>query len=154
MAFGGLDAVDWGHCSGSTCGGVLGIVVSWFMSPALAACFSAALFLFTKHLVLRAADPFRRALCFYPFYIFVTWTVTRLASPGHRGTPVETSTGPSERVKGEPTSQLDQAPGGADRRLFPASQGRACAERVVRHLREGRPGASPRSERRERRFVT
>ena len=75
IAFGGARSVFWGECAGSSCDGVLGIVLSWFLSPALAGAFAAAIFLFTKYLVLRASDPFRRALCVYPLYIFVTWTV-------------------------------------------------------------------------------
>jgi sodium-dependent phosphate transporter len=90
IAFGGMGSVFWGRCAGSTCDGVLGIVLSWFLSPALAGAFAAAIFLFTKYLVLRAADPFRRALCVYPVYIFVTWTVRALSThalnppPPHR----------------------------------------------------------------------
>ena len=57
IAFGGKDSVTWGGCTGSTvqdCGGVLKIVTSWFISPALSAGFGGFLYIITKYAILRS----------------------------------------------------------------------------------------------------
>lgn len=56
IAFGGQDSVTWGECTGSTvndCYGVVKIVTSWFISPALSAGLAGVLFVFTKYGVLK-----------------------------------------------------------------------------------------------------
>jgi sodium-dependent phosphate transporter len=58
-------------------GGVVSIVLAWFITPLMAAVVAALLFIFTKVVVLKAKDPFRRSLFLYPFYTFITvWVVT------------------------------------------------------------------------------
>ena len=58
-------------------GGFVSIVLAWFITPAMAMVLAALLFLFTKLVVLKAANPFRRSLLLFPFYTFITvWIVT------------------------------------------------------------------------------
>ena len=58
-------------------GGVVAIVLAWFITPAMAAIVAALLFLFTKLVVLRAKNPFKRSLYLFPFYTFLTiWIIT------------------------------------------------------------------------------
>ena len=56
IAFGGAGCVQWGDARH----GVGAIVLSWLVSPLLAAAFASALFLATKYGVLLAADPHAR----------------------------------------------------------------------------------------------
>lgn len=53
-------------------GGVVAIVLAWFITPTMAAVLAALLFLFTKLVVLKAPNPFRRSLWLFPFYTFIT----------------------------------------------------------------------------------
>ena len=58
-------------------GGVVAIVLAWFITPAMAMIVAALLFLFTKLVVLKANNPFRRSLFLFPLYTFITvWVVT------------------------------------------------------------------------------
>mmetsp|Transcript_33231 Transcript_33231/g.46038 ORF Transcript_33231/g.46038 Transcript_33231/m.46038 type:complete len:572 (-) Transcript_33231:124-1839(-) len=77
IAFGGKEAVEWGYCEGGDCFGVLAIVVSWGLSPALAGCFASAVYLFTKYVILVPGGEvsFWRARMCYPLYIGLTWAV-------------------------------------------------------------------------------
>jgi len=80
IAFGGKDTVTWGGCTGSTvndCNGVLKIVCSWFISPALAAAFGGFVFMITKLTVLAPGgeESYQRARYCMPVYIGVVWSV-------------------------------------------------------------------------------
>jgi len=80
IAFGGRDSVLWGECTGSTvndCNGVLKIVCSWFISPALAALFGGVVFMVTKLTVLRPGgeESYKRARYAMPVYIGLVWAV-------------------------------------------------------------------------------
>lgn len=58
-------------------GGVVSIILAWFITPAMAAVVAGLLFLFTKLFVLKARNPFRRALMLFPVYTFITiWVIT------------------------------------------------------------------------------
>lgn len=93
IAFRGPSCVLWGDARH----GVASIVLSWVISPLMAALFGAALFLLTKHGVLKARDPHaRRAWCrrallwfrtnalpravmlLYPAYMTVTFMIVIL----------------------------------------------------------------------------
>jgi sodium-dependent phosphate transporter len=68
IAFGGKDSVSWGECTGTTvqdCGGVLKIVTSWFISPALSALFAGFLYVVTKYTILRTGGEasYFRGMC-------------------------------------------------------------------------------------------
>jgi sodium-dependent phosphate transporter len=67
IAFGGVGAVRWD--------GVAKIVMSWIVSPLLAALFACVLFLATKYGVLRAPDSHARLMKLYPLYVSVTFAV-------------------------------------------------------------------------------
>jgi solute carrier family 20 (sodium-dependent phosphate transporter) len=75
----GPDSVIWttGPTAGSPFpGGVVAIILAWFITPAMAAVVAALLFLFTKLVVLKARDPFKRSLMLFPLYTFITvWVV-------------------------------------------------------------------------------
>lgn len=80
IAFGGKDSVKWGECTGSTvneCSGVVKIVCSWFISPALAAGLAGTVFLFTKYAILKtdAETSYKRAKLAMPFYVGMAWFV-------------------------------------------------------------------------------
>jgi phosphate/sulfate permease len=80
IAFGGKDSVSWGECSGSTvneCDGVVKIVVSWFISPALAAGLAGFVFLVTKYSVLKAEGEasYWRAKMSMPLFVGLTWCI-------------------------------------------------------------------------------
>lgn len=47
-------------------GGVVAIILAWFITPAMAAVVAALLFTFTKLVVLHSKNPFRRALMLFP----------------------------------------------------------------------------------------
>jgi sodium-dependent phosphate transporter len=58
-------------------GGVVSIILAWFITPAMAAVIAALLFLFTKMFVLKAKEPFKRSLILFPLYTFITvWIIT------------------------------------------------------------------------------
>lgn len=58
-------------------GGVVSIILAWFITPAMAAIVAALLFLFTKAFVMKAANPYRRSLMLFPLYTYITgWVVT------------------------------------------------------------------------------
>jgi len=58
-------------------GGVVSIVLAWFITPALAAVIAGLLFTFTKVFVLHAKEPFKRSLILFPLYVFITiWVIT------------------------------------------------------------------------------
>ncbi|KAG7668922.1 hypothetical protein Ndes2437B_g06656 [Nannochloris sp. 'desiccata'] len=71
----GPDSVIWTSApsNGSPFpGGVVAIFLAWFITPAMAAMVAALLFTFTKLVVLKAKDPFKRSLWLFPFYTFIT----------------------------------------------------------------------------------
>ena len=76
----GADSVIWTEAPkpGSPFpGGVVSIILAWFITPTMAAVVAALLFLFTKAVVLMAPNPFKRSLLLFPFYTFITvWVVT------------------------------------------------------------------------------
>ena len=49
--------------------GVIGIVLSWIISPVLSAIFAVLLFLFVRTLVLRSSHAFNRSVLFYPVLV-------------------------------------------------------------------------------------
>lgn len=50
-------------------GGVVGIVISWVLSPVLSAVFAVTLFFTVRNLILRSKDAFRRSVLFYPVLV-------------------------------------------------------------------------------------
>ncbi|KAI7856354.1 phosphate transporter [Circinella umbellata] len=66
--FGG-SAVDW------TWDGIIQIVVSWFLSPALAGVIAAIIYTITKYAVLRRVDSVKWGLRLVPVYFFFTVTI-------------------------------------------------------------------------------
>lgn len=58
-------------------GGVVSIVLSWIVTPLMAAVVAGLLFVFTKVVVLHARNPFRMSLVLFPLYTFITiWVIT------------------------------------------------------------------------------
>ena len=58
-------------------GGFVAVVLAWFITPAMACVVAALLFTFTKVVVLKAKNPFKTSLFFYPVFTFITvWIVT------------------------------------------------------------------------------
>lgn len=82
----GIDAVNWGK--------VGYIVMSWVVSPVLAAAISFALFASVRRLILDTDDPFRNAKRYVPLYIFLVGfiiaLVTLLKGFKHVGLPIST----------------------------------------------------------------
>lgn len=82
----GIDAVNWGK--------VGYIVMSWVVSPILAAAISFALFASVRRLILDTDDPFRNAKRYVPLYIFLVGfiiaLVTLLKGFKHVGLPIST----------------------------------------------------------------
>lgn len=82
----GIDAVNWGK--------VGYIVMSWVVSPILAAVISFALFASVRRLILDTDDPFRNAKRYVPLYIFLVGfiiaLVTLLKGFKHVGLPIST----------------------------------------------------------------
>lgn len=78
-SFGGSSSIQWGSFSdpghGGMPTGVKKIILSWFISPVLAAALSTALFLLTRYLVLLQPDSHARMLALYPAYVSVTFCV-------------------------------------------------------------------------------
>ena len=76
----GPDSIVWTSPATATSpfpGGVVAIILAWFITPVMAAIVAGLLFLFTKLVVLKAKNPFRRSLLLFPLYTFITvWTVT------------------------------------------------------------------------------
>ena len=57
-------------------GGVVSIILAWFLTPAMAAIVAALLFLFTKYAVLHSRHPFQRSLILFPVYTLLTaWII-------------------------------------------------------------------------------
>lgn len=67
-AFGG-NAIDWSW------NGIIQIVVSWFLSPALAGVIASIIYLITKYAVLRQVDSVKWGIRLVPVYVFVTVTI-------------------------------------------------------------------------------
>jgi sodium-dependent phosphate transporter len=58
-------------------GGVVSIILAWFITPAMAALVAGLLFIFTKVVVLHARNPFKMSLVLFPLYTFITvWVIT------------------------------------------------------------------------------
>lgn len=58
-------------------GGVVSIILAWIITPMIAACVAALLFVFTKVVVLNARNPFKMSLIFFPLFTFITaWVIT------------------------------------------------------------------------------
>lgn len=80
LAAAGTDSVLWYTAPkpGSPFpGGVVSIILAWFITPLMAAVMAALLFLFTKLVVLNAKNPFKRSLLLFPLYTFITiWVIT------------------------------------------------------------------------------
>lgn len=55
--------------------GILPIVLAWFFAPILTGLASAALFLLSRHLVLRRSNPYKRSFILLPFLAFLTFWV-------------------------------------------------------------------------------
>jgi len=75
IAIKGTDCVVWHQETGEDNlwipSGVVGIVISWFISPLLSAFFAVLMFLFVRTFILRSKNAFSRALKFYPVLIFL-----------------------------------------------------------------------------------
>ena len=82
----GIDAVNWGK--------VGYIVMSWVVSPVLAAAIAFALFASVRRLILDTDDPFRNAKRYVPLYIFLVGFIialmTLLKGFKHVGLPIST----------------------------------------------------------------
>jgi len=80
MVAAGADSVVWTSAPkpGSPFpGGVVSIILAWFITPAMAAVVAALLFTFTQLVVLRAKNPFRTSLFLFPLYTYITiWVIT------------------------------------------------------------------------------
>lgn len=58
-------------------GGVVSIILSWIVTPMMAAVVAGLLFVFTKVVVLHARNPFKMSLVLFPLYTFITiWVIT------------------------------------------------------------------------------
>lgn len=71
MVYRGPAAVVWipeGSSGFDSLTGVVGVVVSWFVSPILSGLFAVALFIIIRTTVLTAGNPVKRALIFMPFF--------------------------------------------------------------------------------------
>jgi sodium-dependent phosphate transporter len=79
LAAKGPACVFWFKASGAEKlyipGGVVGIVISWFISPVLSGVFSSLLFWIVRTVVLRPANSFKRSITFYPILIWLAVTV-------------------------------------------------------------------------------
>ena len=81
MVAAGADSVIWysAPVAGESPfpGGVVSIVISWIVTPMMAAVVAALMFVFTKVVVLNARNPFRMSLVLFPIYVFITiWVIT------------------------------------------------------------------------------
>lgn len=77
LVFRGPDAVVW-LSSGSglkKLGGVVGVILSWFISPVLSAFFAIMLFFVVRTTVFRRKDPVRNGYIFLPFFYAFTVTI-------------------------------------------------------------------------------
>jgi sodium-dependent phosphate transporter len=76
----GPDSVVWtaSPTAGSPFpGGVVSIVLAWFITPLMAALIAGLFFLFIKVVVLKAKNPFRMSLFFFPLNSFIcAWVIT------------------------------------------------------------------------------
>lgn len=78
LAYRGSSAVVW-ISSGSgfkRLKGVVGVILSWVISPVLSAIFAIAIFLLVRTLVLRSKNPVRNGFLFLPFFYMMTISVT------------------------------------------------------------------------------
>lgn len=74
LAYRGSDAVVW-MSSGTgfkRLKGVVGVVISWVVSPVLSGIIAVIFFLIVRTTVLRRADPFKNGLIFMPFFYGIT----------------------------------------------------------------------------------
>lgn len=71
IAFRGVHTVQWGDATH----GVGAIILSWFISPLLAAGLACAIFLLTKQIILKHDDSHARLLRLYPAYVTATFSV-------------------------------------------------------------------------------
>jgi solute carrier family 20 (sodium-dependent phosphate transporter) len=74
MVYRGPDSVNWiSEGSGlNKMNGVVGIVLSWIISPLLSGIFAVSLFIIVRTLVLRAKNPVRNCYIFLPFFYAFT----------------------------------------------------------------------------------
>jgi solute carrier family 20 (sodium-dependent phosphate transporter) len=77
LVYKGRSAVHWiSHGNGvKKLDGVVGVVLSWVLSPVLSAIFSLALFLVVRTAVFRRKNPVKCAMLFFPVFSAVTITV-------------------------------------------------------------------------------
>lgn len=78
LAYRGSEAVVWiSKGSGfSKLKGVVGVVLSWIISPVLSGILAIIVFLIVRHLVLRTKNPVRNGFIFLPFFYALTVAVT------------------------------------------------------------------------------
>eukprot|EP00177_Eucheuma_denticulatum_P006864 GFKZ01012497.1.p1 GENE.GFKZ01012497.1~~GFKZ01012497.1.p1 ORF type:complete len:651 (-),score=87.74 GFKZ01012497.1:119-2071(-) len=78
LAYRGGSAVVWiSDGSGfSALKGVVGVILSWVISPVLSAIFAMIVFLLVRTLVLRRQDPYKAGLMFMPLFYGITIAVT------------------------------------------------------------------------------
>lgn len=78
LAFRGTGAVIW-LSSGSglkRLKGMLGVILSWVVSPVLSGIFGVIIFLIVRTTVLRAANPYKNGFIFLPFFYAFTVAIT------------------------------------------------------------------------------
>jgi len=78
LAFRGADAVIW-LSSGSglkRLKGMVGVIISWVLSPVLSGIFGVTIFLIVRTTVLRSANPYRNGFLFLPFFYAFTVAIT------------------------------------------------------------------------------
>lgn len=78
LAYRGGSAVVWLSSGGglSALKGVVGVIISWVISPVLSSVFAIVMFLIVRTLVLRRKDSFKAGLMFMPLFYGVTVAVT------------------------------------------------------------------------------
>lgn len=71
LAYGGGDAVNWwpgGDGFEAKMKGVVGVILSWIISPVLSGIFAVLFFLIVRHSILRRQDPYRNGKLFIPIF--------------------------------------------------------------------------------------
>eukprot|EP00168_Porphyra_purpurea_P017947 TRINITY_DN645_c0_g1_i1.p2 TRINITY_DN645_c0_g1~~TRINITY_DN645_c0_g1_i1.p2 ORF type:complete len:468 (-),score=174.07 TRINITY_DN645_c0_g1_i1:664-2067(-) len=78
LAFRGTKAVVWlSKGSGlDSLKGMVGVIVSWVVSPVLSGIFGVSIFLIVRSTVLRSANPYRNGFLFLPFFYAFTVAIT------------------------------------------------------------------------------
>lgn len=78
LAYRGTDAIVWlSDGSGfDRLKGVVGVIISWVISPVLSGIFAIIIFLLVRHTVLRRKNPVRNGFLFLPFFYALTIAVT------------------------------------------------------------------------------